>query len=334
MQLRHSWTLLQQIHDETVCKGHSPVSWVLAFSALIFAVMCFALTGRGANLEQCLLPFIVVLTLTSVSLTYTFVRKDVYIASLCSSLALLIFVTILGWPLAFLAMNTTQPLVDASLANWDSLIGVNTQELIFWLSEKPALAYSLIKAYNLSCYAVWLLAIFLVVTKRFGRLNETLALYIMCFLLTIAITRFFPAVGAYEYFSIPQSVLSHFPPHTGKYHLDSFFYARDLTVTNLDFLKAHGIVTFPSFHTSMALLMATALRDVVRLRFLAIAACLLTLFSALVIGGHYLVDIFAGVAVFAFIYALFHCKRIFLFVQQFLDLRFNAPQTSDPQTNE
>jgi hypothetical protein len=58
-----------------------------------------------------------------------------------------------------------------------------------------------------------------------------------------------------------------------------------------------GIVTFPSFHASMAVLLAAATRDYRRVFVVSALVNGLMLIATVPIGYHYLVDVFAGCAI-------------------------------------
>ncbi|MDJ1159486.1 phosphatase PAP2 family protein [Chelatococcus sp. SYSU_G07232] len=61
-----------------------------------------------------------------------------------------------------------------------------------------------------------------------------------------------------------------------------------------DLRKVEGIVTFPPFHTVLAILTAYACRDVRPLFVAAVLLNALVIVSTLPEGGHHLVDIMAG----------------------------------------
>jgi membrane-associated phospholipid phosphatase len=59
-------------------------------------------------------------------------------------------------------------------------------------------------------------------------------------------------------------------------------------------MELYGLVTFPSFHTAMALMTAAAWRDDRYLRWPMFIWNALVILSTLPIGGHYVVDVIAG----------------------------------------
>jgi len=56
-----------------------------------------------------------------------------------------------------------------------------------------------------------------------------------------------------------------------------------------------GIVTFPSYHATLPIILAWAQRDVARLRIIAPVWAVVTILATPVFGGHYGVDVLAGI---------------------------------------
>jgi membrane-associated phospholipid phosphatase len=68
------------------------------------------------------------------------------------------------------------------------------------------------------------------------------------------------------------------------------------TLRALDMTQLMGIVTFPSYHAALALIFVRAFRDVPGLAIAGALWATLTIVATPVFGGHYLVDVLAGLA--------------------------------------
>ena len=77
---------------------------------------------------------------------------------------------------------------------------------------------------------------------------------------------------------------------------------------DLDLLNLAGIVTFPSFHACSAVLYAWAFWPVWWMRPIALLANVAMLASTPVDGGHYFIDLLAGIAVA--IFAIFAARAV------------------------
>jgi membrane-associated phospholipid phosphatase len=69
---------------------------------------------------------------------------------------------------------------------------------------------------------------------------------------------------------------------------------RDGSLRLIDLAHAEGLVSFPSFHACLAVVCAAAARGLGPARFVFYLLNLLIVIASPMIGGHYFVDIFAG----------------------------------------
>lgn len=113
----------------------------------------------------------------------------------------------------------------------------------------------------------------------------------------LVIFPFFPAVGAYAHFGINHADMPGVRV-TSTWHYPHVLAAlRDGHIRTLGTATLEGIVTMPSFHACGAVLLGWGYGQLRPLRwpFLLLNAAMLV--SAVPIGGHYLIDVAAGVAV-------------------------------------
>ena len=184
-----------------------------------------------------------------------------------------------GVRLNYLAATLDFPLQDALFARADQAIGFDwlTWASIAW--SHPTFINVLIVAYRSNIYQPLLLVVLFAVWGPRGRNRELLTATIFACLITVAISAVLPSFGpnrAYGIHSEWDSVLLALRAGT---HLP---------------LHYVGIVTFPSFHASMAVLFAAAMRGNVY-RFAAASLVNgLMLIATVPIGYHYLVDLIAG----------------------------------------
>jgi membrane-associated phospholipid phosphatase len=133
-----------------------------------------------------------------------------------------------------------------------------------------------------------------------GRLKE-LRIFMLSFaiaaLITIAISALVPAEGVWGYYRLHAAAYPDIVPATRELHLPVFHGLRDGTFRTLMATGAEGIITFPSLHAALALLLAVALWPVPVLRWIGVAINLVMLISIPVDGGHYFIDMLAGLAV-------------------------------------
>lgn len=108
---------------------------------------------------------------------------------------------------------------------------------------------------------------------------------------------FFPALGSTVYHGIENT--GGLPSGAGNFHLATVGYFRNDASAIFDLSKVDGIVTFPSFHMVMALLIPFALRGTRFMFWIAVLWAFLVTLSTIAIGGHYVIDLLGGAVAWA-----------------------------------
>jgi membrane-associated phospholipid phosphatase len=114
------------------------------------------------------------------------------------------------------------------------------------------------------------------------------------FVVVGAISALVPAAGPYAYFQPPKTFFTSFSTDAGMWHYQVLQTLRNEPVPVLSLMNVQGLVTFPSFHTCLAIITAYAVRGI---RFVALPVAILNglvIVSTLPEGGHYLIDVIAG----------------------------------------
>jgi membrane-associated phospholipid phosphatase len=207
----------------------------------------------------------------------------VVVADLCLSvLQALVVITIL-LPFTYLAATAGFPLLDDKLAQMDALIGFDWDTAAQWVADRPLIDYVLQLGYNSMPYQAAAVLLIGSLRRPGDRNGECMWLLIVSLLITGAIFAFTPALGKIG--------------HVGTGYLSVLADIRNGTWSVMSYYKAEGIVTFPSFHTTVAILLTYVVRH--ERWALAVLAPLnvLMIVSTPTVGGHYLVDLLGGAAV-------------------------------------
>jgi membrane-associated phospholipid phosphatase len=189
--------------------------------------------------------------------------------------------------LQYLSVALHKPLVDTYLIAFDKSIGFEWFEFYRWHLKHPHLGWALGVVYRTYVPQVFLVMLVLGITNRFEDLSEFVLLFLTTVILVISIAAVFPASNPFFYFG----VIDHFAASPW-----SFFYPlRNGTMTNLAFDDSQGLVSMPSLHALHAVLFVYAVRHVKWLLPVSVALNVIMIYSAILCGAHYLVDILAGV---------------------------------------
>jgi membrane-associated phospholipid phosphatase len=120
---------------------------------------------------------------------------------------------------------------------------------------------------------------------------------VMTSLVTIVVAVLLLAAGAYAYHAPEPALFNNLNPNAGLWHIEHYHGLRNGSYRLIELGQMQGLVTFPSFHTCFAITLAWCFRDFRWLFPIAIVVCGAVLVSMLTEGGHYLVDVLAGIVI-------------------------------------
>lgn len=204
------------------------------------------------------------------------------------------------------------PRVDHILIELDALLGFQWQETAIFFSHIPYSAETMSLIYNSAVVQLLSILIVLSVSIRPNELGTFLITVVLSVVITIAVWIFFPSFGASSVYDLPEEVLGRMPIIVDP------AYGKDLVTMSIEGMKtvspdsAKGAIGFPSFHAVMAAICVTFSRPFKIVWPFAIVLNVLMVPCIIVQGGHHLVDVIAGVAVFfvGYVAALKLMKRI------------------------
>lgn len=203
------------------------------------------------------------------------------------------------------------PLIDPWLAAFDARLGLSAAFLVKVVTGVPFAPRILFSIYFLSVLTLFLTAFALACLGRAERLWEFCAAYGFCLTVATLCSLPLPAAGAFEYLHLADLFDGQLPPGSGTYWLEALHRLRNSTSVEINPLGLHGLVAFPSFHTSMALMTAAAWRDDRYLRWPMSVWSGLVLVSTFPVGGHYVADVLAGAATWLIIFQYGNCWAAF-----------------------
>ena len=189
------------------------------------------------------------------------------------------------------------PLIDPWLIEVDAALGYHWPSFVQSLAAYPDFARALGYLYHTSLPQIVLTICLLAALGRTLDLHRFLMVGIMTLAVTVAIWWLVPSIGPSGFMAIPEDVRL----ATGLY-FDAEYgaYLRHLVETGPSRISPEmmtGVVAFPSYHMIMACMVVWYTRGTpLFLPALAINALMIP--ASLSHGGHHLIDLVAGVAVF------------------------------------
>jgi membrane-associated phospholipid phosphatase len=274
-------------------------SWVmLAGLALACVVAC---QGFGFRIApwRALAPLIG-LGVLATALAIGRVRDQPRLAAGSTAFLQMTLFTLLGVALSYGLAARAPDLWDPALAAADAALGFDWPAFYRIADRHPAAIWIGGIAYHSLIPQMIVCIVALSATERLVALRRAVAAAILGGILTIAVSGVMPAMG------------NVFDPDRFRHLWPSVAWADRLLIADLrggaariiDLEHMTGIVSFPSYHATLAVILAWGLRDVPRLRIVAPVWAGVTILATPLFGGHYAVDVFAGLALAGLVVAL------------------------------
>ena len=275
--------------------------WTLVGAvAIVTLVLGFAL---GFHLDWASWAISASLTgfLGALALNYTSLRRvgDGRLGETLHEIALLSAYAPCVAALSYVLTAAALPLRDSELATIDASLGFDWPAWYEFVSAWPALE-SLLRALYLSSVPHILLVLLATgAIARTDRARELNRLLIATSLLMVMISALVPALCAWVYYG--QGLEK-------AYHLAHVTALRDGTLRELGVGTLLGIVTFPSFHTAIAIILVWVTRAIAWLFWPTLLVNVGVLVSIPSEGGHHLIDIIAGALITALVIHWTRCR--------------------------
>jgi len=205
-------------------------------------------------------------------------RTGVALALFSNAIAMLSFILTGLLPL---------PKWDGTLVTTDQAFGLNWLDMYQWFTRYPAIEASAHAVYISLGPEMLILLVALELLGHHGHARRFLLWFIVAAVVTIGSGILMPAAGAFVYYDLPVA--------SATAYVTQWTDLRNGTLRTFNPFDTQGLVIFPSFHATLAVLCACAAWP---LRFFKIPLLALNLFiilSSPAMGGHYFVDIIAGI---------------------------------------
>jgi len=224
-------------------------------------------------------------------------RRDPQVMFVLGGLAQTGLIAAVMTPLTYVAAATNLPLQDANLLAIDRALGLDWAAYVRFVNDHPVLAAWLGYGYNMIRWQVFAVPVVLAAKGLYRRIAEFTFAFGLALIATTIIAALVPAIGVYQEIGLDPASLPNLEAGAYLEQLRDLPPTRDGTLRHLDLLGLAGIVTFPSFHAASAVLYSWALWGARWIRPIVVVANGALLLATPIVGGHYFIDIFAGIAI-------------------------------------
>ena len=235
---------------------------------------------------------IVVIVLISVSLLfYGIFGRTSRVGTMMRYLALWFATLPLTLVLTYLLATLSFLPVAAALDHFDKALRFDWLNWYNFVDSHTILKSVLAAAYASIAFQIHFSIIYFSHRDEANRGNELWWTATIALIITTIVSGVLPAMGAFEYYGVIDTKHG--------LHLHDLHGLRDGTLTSISFEHITGIVTLPSYHTVLAVLLTYVYRHRRRMLCVVLPLNLLMLVSIPSQCGHYLADMIAGGAVAA-----------------------------------
>jgi PAP2 superfamily len=275
------------------------LSWLVLGTMALLLALCLRITSFSLDVDSALFAVLGPGLLVAAGHGLISLRRPpVWATALAPALlaiAQLNAMILIATPLTYIIASANLPMQDASLARLDQLLGLDWLAYYRFVHERPALTPYFYLGYAMITWPTIGVPLLLVSTRHYLRLQQFTLACIVTVVITVLISSLVPAIGTYHEYGISPDVPG-FRASGYLYQLQELPPIRDGSLRKLDFSTMGGIITFPSFHAAAAILALWGFWGVWWMRPLALIANGGMLLATPLVGGHYFVDVIAGIA--------------------------------------
>jgi PAP2 superfamily len=227
---------------------------------------------------------------------YRAVRPDLRLSSALGCSAQIMAFSAVGAPLSYLAASAGFPLYDQAFDAADKALGFDWMTLLGWLNAHATLIVIFRAIYLSLTVQATLIVLSLAFAGQLAWLRIFVFAFICAAIVTIAMSCVLPAQGVWSYYDLGANHPSYAMP-VSHASWPVFHGLRDGTYRQLVAEGAEGIITFPSLHAALAVILCVVAWPNRWLRWLIIPTNVVMLAATPIEGSPYIVDVIAGIAI-------------------------------------
>ena len=271
--------------------------WLAILAIAVLTAAWMRLAGLALDPGSALAPALTCLGLELLATVYSTRRPEPAFAVTLSGLAQVIAFSACAGLLSYAAAATGGPLWDQTFHDLDRSLGLDWTAYLHVLNERPDLGFVLSLAYRSLMLQVILLVVLLGFTGRLRALRDFVLAYMIAGLTAVLLSGLMPAMAMFVHLGLRPEDFPRLDPAAAYVHLAPLTGLRDGTLRVVSLSHVEGIITFPSFHAALGTLFARYLwmSRVTRWPGLALNAMLIA--ATPIDGGHYFVDVGAGILI-------------------------------------
>lgn len=268
--------------------------WALTGLVALVDTVWMTVAGFSMDWASALVPLIGAAVVYGVGRFYRDIRPEPQFATALIGIAQLILFTAVALPFSYLMASLALPLWDERFIAADRLLGFDWAAYVGFVAARPVLILAMKLAYASMMVQMVVAVVALSFTGRLATLRRFILAFVLCGLFTIVVSGFVPASTEFQASHRDPALWAAIDPAVGQRYIMHFEAIRDGAMTRLMLFGGEGLVSFPSFHTALGVLLIASFWPLRWLRWPMLALNLMMIASTPTEGGHYGVDVIAG----------------------------------------
>jgi PAP2 superfamily len=281
----------------TVAKDFQFPRWQIALALLLGAIdLCWiAATPFSLSFESWKQAILLLCCTAMLAFFAGRVRHNERLWALVAGTALLL----ITWPilrlLNHLTMSLAFPKADGSLSNWDQLVHFDWLGYLKWADASPQLLWLMSRCYTgLTSYSAIAFLILVLSPRPAIRVVEFTGLFLSTSTICIIVGACFPAEAAMIHYAPSPDLFANISNQSGTYHIEALTALRSDPNLTFDLNNLPGLVTFPSFHTAMGVLIIYCCRSNFIVFVPSLIVNCIMISATPIFGSHYGIDVLGG----------------------------------------
>lgn len=271
--------------------------WCFILGALAMVLGCLYASGMGLDARGAYMQGVFLIVFAVGALISCYVSRNDVVFFYCHCYAQIMFMYFIGSFFSYLGATLNFPAQDHVLLAMDQALHLNWRSYVEWMDARPEWMIDALKfSYFSFMIQTWLVVSLVFVLNRPDHGQRLVLAVIFSSLVTAFLFTLAPAVGMYGYQHIELGEFTRLKPMLARIQEPLFLALREGSVQTL-YYPSQGIIAMPSFHTIMAALFIYASWPFKWARLVVLPNNILLILATPIYGGHYFVDIFAGLLI-------------------------------------
>lgn len=275
------------------------ILWGLAGAIVLLDILWAAAAHFNFDRPAYLFIAETALGLGALAFFYGYIRRDERLCAMLSGTAFLTVFSAAFSALNYMLLTVAGPRIDASLALVDAALGFDWTAVMTFMAHHPILNLVL------QCCYVSVLPQIAVLVLALGWARRSKDVFGFCVsvavgaFVTVVFWTCFPSFGAFSVYHLPAGVASHLNLALDGKYADDLVHLLATGPGQISPRSARGLIGFPSYHAALAAIATWYALPLKYLRWPVIALNSVVMVATPIQGGHFLIDVVAGLAVAA-----------------------------------